>query len=112
MYFFTSSPTLTPVVEWVKISPTNPITSVENSDIVEFYIPGAPLEFTQLNRIMLETENQIFLAADSSALVAADWPKVTFAPNMLEAPFKNIEVSLQERAVQNGNNLYYLQAYT
>jgi hypothetical protein len=110
MNFFTTAPTMTPVVEWVKINPNFPLATLSDSQIIEFYNPGSPLEFTQLSKIKLVTEG-VVTKADGSAINEAALAKVVLASNIHHGQFSNLEVSLQERVIENSNNLYHYQTH-
>jgi hypothetical protein len=112
---FSTAPTITPVVEWVKISPVFPIASLNDSQIIELYIPGSPYEFIQLSRMKLVCEGKITKADGTTAIAVGtggtDLKKIGFCPNILYSQFNNVEVSLQEKVVQHSNNLYHLQTH-
>ena len=107
---FTTMPTVTPVIEWIKVNPVFPLASLDDSNVIEFYIPGSSMEFLQLSRIKLVTEGQV-RKSDGTALLAADAKKVGLASNIHHGQFCNLEVSVQEVVIQNTNNLFHHQTY-
>lgn len=115
---FHSAPTDTPVIEWVKILPVNPIASLGDSLIVEFFLSPNPLEFIRLRDVMLETEGVfekldggklVEAGADAAATAPTDKGKCGYAGNLLYTQWKNGEVLLQERCIQNSNNLLHVE---
>jgi hypothetical protein len=109
--FFSTVPTLTPVVEWEKAGPAYSITSVEDSQIVEFYLPGSPLEFIKLSGIKLKVTGKIIKKADGSAISDANLAEISLASNVLHGQFSNLEIYLNEKIVQTANNLYHIQTH-
>ena len=109
---FTVPPTVIPSVEWIKRVPVCPIGDIRESRIIEFYIPGSVEDYIDLSGIKVEIEAKILKAADSSDLLDADLDKVTLTELPLDGNFSNVEVSLNERVIENSNNLRAWQIHT
>ncbi len=84
------------------------ITSIDNSDVLEFLIPGAGEEYTDLSNSYIRIRFKI-VKADGSDISAG--VKVAPVNNILHSLFSQVDIILNDVLVSPSNNLYPYKAY-
>ncbi len=104
----TSSPPIQTGIEHSQEVSHNPITSIENSDSVEFLLQGSGDEYWDLTNSYLRLQGKV-VKADGSNIDAN--AKVAPVNNILHSLFEQLILILNDVLVTPSNNLYPYKAY-
>lgn len=94
----------------------NPLTALDDSGPIEFFIPASDHEYIHLNRTILylnvEFKKTSKLKRESSATNTTE-PPIHYGPinNLASSLFSQIDVSLKNESIETSNKTYAYKAY-
>ncbi len=86
----------------------NLTTSIDNQDVIEFFISGSGEEYTDLNNSHLRIRGKIIKSNGEDITAGAEVAPIN---NILHSAFSQVDVILNDVLVSPSNNLYAYKAY-